>query len=118
MVRDNWHRTNRPIPGKPAFGLVLAMTWILGDAAIAVAAPVQSQGVDQHVASSYEMMQQRDGAAVSLQRAVEIATERYPGTVVRANTISRDGRTLHEIRILANGRVRTVLVDAQTGDIR
>ncbi|HMB73965.1 MAG TPA: PepSY domain-containing protein [Gammaproteobacteria bacterium] len=55
---------------------------------------------------------------VSLQEAVEIATRRRPGRVVRAVTVDAGGgRRIHEVRILSDegGRVVTVRVDAQTG---
>ena len=55
-------------------------------------------------------------SAVSLAQATELALQRYPGQVVRAETVSRGGRREHQIRILgADGRVRTVRIDAQTG---
>ena len=55
---------------------------------------------------------------VSLAQATRIALGRFPGRVVRAETINRGGRTVHAVRILgADGRVRTVLVDAQSGSI-
>jgi uncharacterized membrane protein YkoI len=45
-----------------------------------------------------------------------IALGRYPGRVVRAQTMSRGDRIVHEIRILDDeGRVRTVQIDAKTG---
>ena len=54
--------------------------------------------------------------AVSLQQATAMATGRYQGRVVRAETVSRGDRVVHEIRILGeDGRVRTVRIDAQTG---
>lgn len=57
---------------------------------------------------------QRDG--VSLQQAVMLASDRYEGRVVRAETRSRGGRRVHEIRILGDdGRVRIVRIDARTG---
>jgi len=53
---------------------------------------------------------------VSLAQATEMAQSRYPGRVARAETESRGGRRIHVIRILgADGRVRTVRIDAQTG---
>jgi uncharacterized membrane protein YkoI len=54
---------------------------------------------------------------VSLQQAVAIARQRYRGRVVRAETISRNGRRVHEVRILdeEEGRVRTVQIDAESG---
>ena len=53
---------------------------------------------------------------VSLAQATELAQRRFPGRVVRAETVSRGGRRIHNIRILdADGVVRTVRIDAQTG---
>lgn len=55
-------------------------------------------------------------SAVSLAQATELALQRYPGQVVRAETVTRGGRQEHQIRVLgADGRVRTVRIDAQTG---
>ena len=53
---------------------------------------------------------------VSLSQATALAQSRYPGRVVRAESVMIGDRVVHEIRILGNdGRVRTVRVDAQTG---
>lgn len=55
---------------------------------------------------------QRGG--VSLDEAIEIAKRRQSGRVVRAVTIMRNGRRVHEVRILGDdGRVRTVYIDAE-----
>lgn len=60
---------------------------------------------------------QRGG--LSLQQAIEMAQRRYPGRVVRADTVMRNGRVVHVIRILGDdNRVRTVQIDAQAGDSR
>jgi uncharacterized membrane protein YkoI len=57
---------------------------------------------------------QRGG--ISLSQATAMAQSRYPGRVVRAESVMIGDRVVHEIRILGNdGRVRTVRVDAQTG---
>jgi uncharacterized membrane protein YkoI len=54
--------------------------------------------------------------SVSLSQATALAQRRYRGRVVRAETVMRGGRTVHEIRILGeDGRVRTVRIDAETG---
>jgi uncharacterized membrane protein YkoI len=54
--------------------------------------------------------------SLSLQQATAIATRQYQGRVVRAETVSRGGRLIHEVRILGDdGRVRTVRIDAETG---
>ena len=53
---------------------------------------------------------------VSLAQAREMALQRFPGQVVRAETVAAGGRNVHQIRILdAEGRVRNVRIDAQTG---
>ena len=61
----------------------------------------------------------QQGGPVSLQQAQRLATRRYPGRVVRAETTVRDGRRVHEIRILVEGegdpRMRIVRIDAESG---
>lgn len=54
---------------------------------------------------------------VSLSQARQMALQRFPGRVARAETVTAGGnRRVHQIRILdAEGRVRNVRVDAQTG---
>lgn len=53
---------------------------------------------------------------ISLSQATRIALGQYPGRVVRAETVDRGGRREHHVRILgADGRVRTVRIDANTG---
>jgi uncharacterized membrane protein YkoI len=57
-------------------------------------------------------------ASLSLADATAIAMRQVPGRVVRAETVSRGGRVIHEIRILGeDGRVRTVRIDAETGQM-
>ena len=57
---------------------------------------------------------QRGG--ISLGQATAIARSRYPGRVVRAESVMLGDRVVYEIRILGDdGRVRTVRIDAQTG---
>lgn len=56
------------------------------------------------------------GGPVSLEQAVERASKRFSGRVAKAETTTRGGRRIHEIRILGqDGRVRIVRIDAQTG---
>lgn len=58
---------------------------------------------------------QRGG--VSLSQATAIAQSRVPGRVVKAETVMSGDRVIHEIRILSDdGRVRTVRIDARTGE--
>lgn len=57
--------------------------------------------------------------AVSLDQAIQLASRRYPGRVVRAETTERGGRRVHEIRILVerdgDARMRIVRIDAENG---
>ncbi len=52
---------------------------------------------------------------VSLQQAAAMAKQNHGGKVVKAETLSRGGRLVHHIRLVNNGRVKTVLIDAETG---
>ena len=53
---------------------------------------------------------------VSLAQAQQMAVQRFPGRVVRAETVGQGNRRVHQIRILdSEGRVRNVRIDAQTG---
>lgn len=59
---------------------------------------------------------QSAGASISLAQAQQIALSRHPGRVVRAATFMQGDRVIHEVRILdGDNRVRTVLIDGQTG---
>jgi hypothetical protein len=70
------------------------------------------------VESPVEAYPAQRGGGVSLAQATAIATSRFQGRVVRAETVNQGGRVVHEIRILGDdGRVRTVRVDAETGAV-
>jgi hypothetical protein len=57
---------------------------------------------------------QRPG--ISLGQATSMAQGRYPGRVVKAESVMQGDHVIHVIRIIDNdGRVRTVRIDAQTG---
>lgn len=56
---------------------------------------------------------------ISLDQAVEMAQRRYRARAVKAETVSQGGRRVHQIRLLSpEGKVWTVRVDAQSGDVR
>jgi uncharacterized membrane protein YkoI len=58
-------------------------------------------------------------SGVSLDQAVQMAQNRYRSKAVKAETVDDGGRRVHRIRLLsAEGMVRTVHVDAQTGAMR
>ncbi|MDO6565301.1 PepSY domain-containing protein [Amphritea sp. 1_MG-2023] len=53
--------------------------------------------------------------SVSLQQAAKAAKQNHGGKVVKAETQKRGKRLVHHIRLINHGRVKTVLVDADTG---
>lgn len=55
--------------------------------------------------------------SVSLQQAAKIAKQNYGGKVVKADTQKRGGRLVHHIRLINKGRVKTVLIDARSGQV-
>lgn len=96
-------------------GLAVSALGVQGSAA-ARPVPVPPTQLDVEAPTAWPA-QRRSG--ISLQQAVQIALRQHEGRVVRAETISRNGRRVHEIRILGDdGRVRTVRIDAQSGDPR
>jgi uncharacterized membrane protein YkoI len=54
---------------------------------------------------------------VDLKQAVSIAQDAFGGEVVKTEEVERDGRRLFQIRLVNEGRVRDVLVDAESGTI-
>jgi len=55
---------------------------------------------------------------VSLDEAVQMAQSRFNARVVKAETVRNGDRRVHQIRLLnAQGKVWTVRVDAQTGQM-
>jgi len=90
---------------------VLPAILLFAAAAPATARPRLSLTLAQ-VEAPVEAFPAQRGGGVSLAQATAMATSRFPGRVVRAETVGM----VHEIRILGeDGRVRTVRIDAQTG---
>jgi len=57
-------------------------------------------------------------ARVSLDQAVQMAQRRYHAKAVRAETVRKGNRRVHQIRLLnSEGKVWTVRVDAESGTI-
>jgi len=62
--------------------------------------------------------QEREPGPASLTEAIEIAIKRYGGRATNAETVERNGRRVHEIRLfLEDGSVRTVRINPDTGAI-
>ena len=71
--------------------------------------------IDRRAKREYRAAQ----ASISLDQAVKMAQNRYRSKAVKAETVDEGGRRVHRIRLLsAEGMVRTVHVDAQTGAMR
>jgi uncharacterized iron-regulated membrane protein len=61
---------------------------------------------------------EREPGPADLQEAIEIALKRYGGEAAGASTVVREGKEVHEIRVLLDdGRVRTVRINPDTGAI-
>jgi hypothetical protein len=93
----------------------LAAAALAGVFGLADARPVAEAPVPAAVeAAPSAYVAQRGG--ISLAQATAMAQSRFRGRVVRAETVARGDRVIHEIRILGDdGRVRTVRIDAQSG---
>ena len=60
----------------------------------------------------------RPRSGMSLDEAVQRAERRYHARVVKAEAQNNDGRTIYVLRLVSDdGRVFTVRVDAQTGNM-
>jgi len=54
---------------------------------------------------------------ISIQEAVEQVRKRYKGQVIKAAETEVQGRPAYRVRLVHEGRVREVLVDAESGQI-
>jgi uncharacterized membrane protein YkoI len=93
--------------------------WLLLALTVCLSAPALARVVQQTAplerAAPLATMQR---GQVTLAQAKALALRRFPGRVVRADTVARGGRREYHIRILGDdGRVRTVRVDAQSGRV-
>ncbi len=110
----------RGLTGLIAAG-VAAATLVATNAAVAQSRPrplLQAETADESLAPAQrdQLFPAQRAGGVSLGQATNMALSRYPGRVVRAETVQMGERVVHEIRILdEEGRVRTVRIDAQTG---
>jgi len=110
----------RGLTGLIAVGLAAAML-VVASPATAWPRPLsllQAETADEPLAPAQreQLFPAQRAGGVSLGQATTMALNRYPGRVVRAETVQMGDRVVHEIRILGDdGRVRTVRVDAQTG---
>jgi uncharacterized membrane protein YkoI len=111
--------------GRSLLAVVAAAT-LIGGAGLAQAA-TRGQAAAEH-GSALASGEALDAAfitqlpqrrSLSLAEAISIAQSRYPGRVVRAQTIEQGNGPVHEVRIIGNdGRVHTIRVDGRTGSVQ
>jgi uncharacterized membrane protein YkoI len=100
----------------PAVALLGVAALFGGAAAAHTRTTEETPVVDAEGAPIFSTAQQIQRGGISLAQAQAMAQSRYQGRVVRAVTLMQGDRVIHEIRILGDdGRVRTVLIDGQTG---
>jgi uncharacterized membrane protein YkoI len=94
--------------GRPTIVLLFALLAAMNGMASA-------QGlVDRRPRQDYRI----EPASISLDQAVQMAQNRYRAKAVKAETVNRGGRRVHEVRLLsAEGKVWTVRIDAETGSM-
>ncbi|WP_409524182.1 PepSY domain-containing protein [Nitrincola sp. MINF-07-Sa-05] len=59
----------------------------------------------------------QDAGEIDLKRAAEIALEAYGGQVLKAEEVEEDGQQLFHIRLVNEGRVRDVKIEADSGRV-
>ncbi|SEQ27272.1 Peptidase propeptide and YPEB domain-containing protein [Amphritea atlantica] len=82
---------------------------------VTTAATVAAAGVDETRAEFRVESMVFAANRVSLQQAAATARQNHGGKVVKAETRNRGGRIVHFIRLINNGRVKTIMIDAETG---
>ncbi|HSN71920.1 MAG TPA: PepSY domain-containing protein [Steroidobacteraceae bacterium] len=98
--------------------LVVAVL-LFGWQAIGTAAETAAAGEAAIRAADGALAQVLQRGGITLDEAVALVQARYDAKVVKAETVEQRGRTVHRIRLLsADGRVWTVSVDAQSGELR
>ena len=112
------HRTRRALAAVAAASLAAGSFGFAGRLAAQPPAghpPNGAQGLAPASPFQAQLPQRRQ---ITLAEAIQLAQSRYPGRVVRAQTIQQGNGAVHEIRIIGNdGRVHTVTVDARTGAV-
>lgn len=89
---------------------------LLASLAPLLASPALAQElVDRRARHEYRI----EPGGMSLDQAVEMTQRRFRAKAVKAETVRRGDRRVHQIRLLSpEGKVWTVRVDAESGAIR
>jgi len=96
------------LPGK-----LLSVIWI-------AFASAETLFAEQLVDSRFDVRENHANAgSMSLQSAIAMVQSRFDATVVKTDVIDEGGHRVYSLRLLnREGRVWTVRVDAETGQIR
>jgi len=74
----------------------------------------EQEQMDADDLAEYKTMQQ---AKVSLNQALQIATQKYPGKLLEAEFDVEKGQAVYEIKIAQGTQIQKVVIDANTGKI-
>lgn len=93
---------------------ILLATLVLVSLVLGVMAMPAALG--QNLADRRQYTDERPASGgVSLDRAVQMAESHYRAKAVKATTVSHGDRRIHQIRLIREGKVWTVNVDADSG---
>lgn len=85
---------------------------------LTISSGVQEPVQAQELVEWWPGQQYQVRSGVSLDEAVQMAQNRFNAQVVKAETVRNGDRRVHQIRLLnSQGRVWTVRVDAETGQM-
>ena len=99
----------------------MGMSALVAVLALHLALPVQAGHKSKHAAMPMQALREpaRAGGGISIDQAIQIAERQYGARVVRADTADMNGRRVYVLRLLSEkGVVRTVKIDAETGEAR
>ena len=84
------------------------------DASTGKVTKAEQERMDADDLAEYKTMQQ---AKVSLNQAIQIATQKYPGKLLEAEFDMEKGQAVYKIKIAQGTQVQKVVIDANTGKI-
>ncbi len=91
-------------------GLLIALL-LLGGAPLSLTANAAPQ-------SAHTLLVAQSESRVSASHAAAIVQKQYGGKILKVDSQNRGGRIVHRVKILQdNGRIRTLSVDGQSGQI-
>jgi len=97
------------------------MSALIAALALHLALPVQAGHKSKHAEQPMAGLREtaRPAGGISIDQAIQIAERQYGARVVRADVAEVNGRRVYVLRMLSEkGVVRTVKIDAETGEAR